>query len=85
MKSSKQGMWKGYYLSIEGVQKEYLFGQKCRYVKTVRVAQGEASPYKTLLCTPLPPALALETMQTALGHQYFRLFFNPSPTNAFWR
>ena len=62
-------------MSIEGIQEGYLFGQKW-YVKRVRVAQGEASPYKT------PPPGSKQYKQ-ALGHQYLGLFFNPSPTNAF--
>ena len=41
-------------MTIEGIQKGYLFGQKW-YVKRVRVAQGGASPCKTLSSTP-PPA-----------------------------
>ena len=32
MQSSKQGMWKGYYLSIEGVRKGYLLSEKW-YIK----------------------------------------------------
>ena len=28
MQSSKQGMWKGYHLSIDGIRKEYLFLEK---------------------------------------------------------
>ena len=32
MQSSKQGMKKGYHLSIEGIQKEYLFREKW-YIK----------------------------------------------------
>ena len=33
MQSSKLGIRKGYYLSIEGIRTGYLFGLKCRYIK----------------------------------------------------
>ena len=49
MQSSKQGMLKGYHLSIEGIRKGYLFREK----------KGGASPYKHLLSTPPPPGLKI--------------------------
>ena len=55
MKSSKQGMWKGYHLSIEGIRKGYLFSWKMVY-KRVRVGpRGGDSPYKHLLSNLPPP------------------------------
>ena len=55
MQSSKQGMWKGYHLSIEGIRKGYLFRKKW-YIKGQGFRpQGRTSPYKNLLSTP-PPA-----------------------------
>ena len=52
MQSSKQVMCKGYYLSIEGVRKGYLFREKW-YIKGKGVGpRGGASPYKNLLTPP---------------------------------
>ena len=57
MQSSKQGMRKGCHLSIEGIPKGYLFGEKL-YIKGYEVEpRGGASPfmYKQLLSKPFPP------------------------------
>ena len=48
MQSSKQGLWEGYHLSIEGIRKGYLFLEKWK----IKVGpRGRASPYKHLLST----------------------------------
>ena len=51
MQSSKQGLWKGCYLSIEGTRKEYLFRERCYKGYGVGPRDG-ASPFKHLLNTP---------------------------------
>ena len=56
MQSSKQGMWKGYHLSIEGIRKGYLFREKWNIKGSEGVgARGGTSPYKHLLS--IPPGL----------------------------
>ena len=59
MQSSKQGMWKGHYLSRKGIRKGYLFCKKKKkkkwYTKGWRVGPRDGTfPYKNLLSTPLP-------------------------------
>ena len=57
MQSSKQDMLKGCHLSIEGIPKGHLFGDKL-YIKGYEVEpRGGASPfmYKQLLSKPPPP------------------------------
>ena len=53
MQNSKQSMWKGYRLSIEGLEKRYFFSWKMVY-KKVRgwTSGGGASQYKHVLSTP---------------------------------
>ena len=54
MQRSKLGMWKGYHLSLEGIQKGYLFCLKW-YIQRVRGwSLGQASSVSTL-----PPPLSL--------------------------
>ena len=53
MYSSKQGMWKGYYLSIEGIRKGYLFCKKW-YIKVKGLDLG-AEPPGINICWVLPP------------------------------
>ena len=49
MQSSKQGMWKGYHLSIEGVLKGYLFREKIVYKRVRSWTSGWSKP-------PSPPS-----------------------------
>ena len=54
--SSKQGMWKGYHFSIEGIRNGYLFREKW-YIKGLRgwnSRGGGTSQYKNLLSTTPP-------------------------------
>ena len=44
MQSSKQGMWKGYHLSIEGVLKGYLFREKMVYKRVRGLTSGWSKP-----------------------------------------
>ena len=53
MQSSKQGMWKGYYLSIEGIRKGYLFCKKW-YIKGKGLDLG-AEPPGINICWATPP------------------------------
>ena len=51
MQSSKQGMLKGYHLSVEGIRKGYLFREKW-YIKGKGLDLGAAPPpHKNLLST----------------------------------
>ena len=51
MQRYKQGMWKGYHLSIEGIRKGDFFREKW-YIKGWGVGpRGGASPYKHFLST----------------------------------
>ena len=61
MQSSKQGMWKGYHLSIEGVRKGYLFREK----KGKGLDLG-AKPLPIKICwvPPPPPPQQLAVFQT---------------------
>ena len=66
IQSRKQGMWKGYHLSIamRVFERGTLFVQK-RYIlekgKGLDLRASGASPYKHLLSTPHPTPLALHT------------------------
>ena len=57
MQSSKQGMWKGYHLSIEGMQKGYLFCEKMGYKRLRGWTSGRnlplQCPFFTLRCMPI--------------------------------
>ena len=61
MESSKQGMWKGYHLSIEGIRKRYLFGEQMVY-KRVR---GWTSQLSVLTCVkyPHPPRVLYKVLE----------------------
>ena len=51
MQSSKQGMWKGYHLSIKGIQKGYLFREKW-YIKGKGLDLGAKPPRKNICWVP---------------------------------
>jgi len=55
MQSSKQGMWKGYHLSIEGIRKGYLFREKWYLKKGKALDLGAGPPHTKMLSTPPPP------------------------------
>ena len=61
MESSKQGMWKGYHLSIEGLRKGYLFREQMVY-KRVR---GWTSQLSVLTCVkyPHPPRVLYKVLE----------------------
>ena len=48
MQSSKEGMWKGYHLSIRGIRKEFLFHENL-YIKGFGVDLGAEPPCTNIL------------------------------------
>ena len=54
MQSSKQGLWTGYHLSIEGLPKEYLFREKIVYKRVKGWTLERSLPALTFVASPPP-------------------------------
>ena len=75
MQSSKQGMWKGYHLSIEGIQKGYLFHEKW-YIKGKGLDLGAEPPHPNICWVlPSPPGHWFSFVNVFSCHCLFSEFY----------